>query len=69
MVLTAGSGTRPGWTESQDALAALSTNTLHRVVDGATHGSLLGDERDAAETARGILDAVTAVRTGDPLSP
>ncbi|WP_104182245.1 alpha/beta fold hydrolase [Arthrobacter sp. B0490] len=62
VVLTAGSGTRPGWTESQDALAALSTNTLHRVVDGATHGSLLGDERDAAETARGILDAVTAVR-------
>ncbi|MBP2217049.1 alpha/beta hydrolase [Arthrobacter sp. CAN_C5] len=62
VVLTAGSGTRSGWAESQDALATLSTNTLHRVVDGATHGSLIGDEQDAAETARGILDAVTAVR-------
>ncbi|WP_104167741.1 alpha/beta fold hydrolase [Arthrobacter sp. SX1312] len=62
VVLTAGSGTRPGWTESHDALATLSTNNLHRVVDGATHGSLLDDDQDAAETARGILDAVTAVR-------
>ncbi|MHA7208384.1 alpha/beta hydrolase [Arthrobacter sp. MDT1-65] len=69
VVLTAGSGTRPGWTESQDALATLSTDTLHRVVDGATHGSLIGDDQDAAETARGILDAVLAVRTGEPLSP
>ncbi|WP_205753594.1 alpha/beta hydrolase [Arthrobacter ruber] len=69
VVLTAGSGTRPGWSGSQDALAALSTNTLHRVVDGATHGSLLGDEQDAARTARGILDAVAAVRSGTRLTP
>ena len=69
VVLTAGRGTRPGWTASQDALATLSTNTLHRVVAGATHGSLLGDEQDAAETARGILDAVAAVRSGTPLTP
>ncbi|MBP2216981.1 alpha/beta fold hydrolase [Arthrobacter sp. CAN_C5] len=68
VVLTAGSGTRSGWTESQNAMATLSTNSLHRFVDGATHGSLLGDEQDAAETARGILDAVTAVRTGTPLT-
>jgi pimeloyl-ACP methyl ester carboxylesterase len=63
VVLTAGSGTRPGWAASQDALATLSTNTLHRVVDGATHGSLIGGEQDAAETARGILEAVSAVRS------
>ncbi|MHA7279058.1 alpha/beta hydrolase [Arthrobacter sp. MDT2-2] len=69
VVLTAGSGTRPGWNTAQDALATLSTNSLHRVVDGATHGSLLGDERHAAATARGILDAVSAVRTGIPLTP
>ncbi len=67
VVLTAGSGTRPGWTEAQDALATLSTNTLHRTVAGATHGSLLGE--DAAETAVGILDVVSAVRTGTPFAP
>ncbi|MHA7238733.1 alpha/beta hydrolase [Arthrobacter sp. TMS1-12-1] len=65
VVLTAGSGTRPGWTASQDALAALSTDSLHRVVDGATHASLLDDERGAAATARGILDAVAMVRERD----
>ncbi len=66
-VLTAGTGSRPGWTASQEALAALSTNSLHRVVDGATHGSLVTDQEDAAATARGILDVVSAVRTGSPM--
>lgn len=69
VVLTAGRGTRPGWNAAQDALAGLSTNSLHRVVDGATHGSLLDDDQDAAATVRGILDAVFAVRTGNPLTP
>lgn len=69
VVLTAGSGTRPGWTDDQDALATLSSNTLHRTVVGATHGSLLDDERHAAETAGGILDAVSAARTGIPFPP
>ncbi len=66
-VLTAGRGSRPGWTASQEALAALSTNSLHRVVDGATHASLVTDQEDAAATARGILDVVSAVRTGSPM--
>lgn len=69
VVLTAGTGTRPGWDASQDALAALSTNSLHRVVDGATHASLTTDPEHAAVTAAGILDVVAAVRTGRPLAP
>ncbi len=65
VVLSAGRGARPGWAASQDALAALSSNSLHRVVGGATHGSLIDDDHDAAETARAILDAVSAVRERD----
>jgi pimeloyl-ACP methyl ester carboxylesterase len=68
-VLTAGTGSRPGWAASQEALAALSANSLHRVIDGATHASLITDQEDAAETARGILDVVSAVRTAGPLIP
>jgi pimeloyl-ACP methyl ester carboxylesterase len=68
-VLTAGSGSAPGWAASQEALAALSTNSLHRVIDGATHASLITDQEDAAATARGILDVVSAVRTASPLVP
>ncbi|WP_159619776.1 alpha/beta fold hydrolase [Arthrobacter zhaoguopingii] len=66
-VLTAGTGTEPGWAASQEALASLSTNSLHRVIDGATHASLVTDREDAAATARGILDVVSAVRTGSPM--
>lgn len=65
VVLTADRGTGPGWAASQDALAALSNASVHRVVDGATHSSLIDDEQDAAQTARWILDAVTAVRERD----
>ncbi|MDQ0095029.1 alpha/beta fold hydrolase [Paeniglutamicibacter psychrophenolicus] len=69
VVLTAGSGSAPGWAAPQKALASLSTNSLHRVIDGATHTSLLSDQEDAAATAGGILDVVSAVRTASPLSP
>jgi pimeloyl-ACP methyl ester carboxylesterase len=69
LVLTAGSGSAPGWTASQDALASLSTNSLHRVINGATHASFITDQEDAAETARGILDVASAVRTANPLTP
>jgi pimeloyl-ACP methyl ester carboxylesterase len=68
-VLTAGSGSAPDWFASQDNLAALSANSLHRVIDGATHASLVSDPEDAAGTARGILDVVSAVRTARPLIP
>lgn len=68
-VLEAGSGSQPGWAASQEALATLSTNSLHRVVDGTTHASFLTDQEDAAATTRGILDVVSAVRAGNPLNP
>ena len=68
-VLTAGSGSQPGWAASQEALASLSTNSLHRVIDGATHASLIFDQEDAGATTRGILDVVSAVRTASPLIP
>jgi hypothetical protein len=69
VVLTAGTGSAPSWAASQEALASLSTNSLRRVIDGATHASLIFDQEDAAATARGILDVVSAVRTASPLIP
>ena len=37
----------PAWLELQDELAALSSESTHRVVEGATHVSLLYDPDDA----------------------
>jgi hypothetical protein len=48
-------------------MAALSTNSAHRVIDGATHASLISNEKDAAKTTQAILDVVTSVRSSAPL--
>jgi pimeloyl-ACP methyl ester carboxylesterase len=67
-VLTAGEGTAAGWMAKQDRLAALSTNSVHRVVDGAAHVDLVMNERPAAATSQAILDVVSSVRSGRPLN-
>jgi hypothetical protein len=51
----------------QDKLAALSTNSQHRVVVDATHASLVLDKTDAAAASQGIRDVVAAVRSSRPL--
>jgi pimeloyl-ACP methyl ester carboxylesterase len=67
VVLTAGSGSAASWFVAQDAMATLSTNSVHRVIDGATHASMISDEGDAAATTRAILDVVSSVQNARPL--
>jgi pimeloyl-ACP methyl ester carboxylesterase len=68
VVLTAGRGSRAGWAAQQDALAALSTDSVHRVIEGVDHGGMVGDAEGAAATTRAIHDVVTSVRTARPVS-
>jgi hypothetical protein len=68
VVLTAGSGSDAAHLASQNDLTTLSTNTVHRIVDRATHEALIADERDSAATTRAILDVIASVRTGVPLA-
>jgi pimeloyl-ACP methyl ester carboxylesterase len=58
--------TEPMWRQMQAELAALSTNSVHLVVYGATHGSL--QTRDAAVTSAAVEQVVQAVRTGERLN-
>jgi len=37
VVLTAGSGSPAEWSAQQEALATLSTDSIHRVVEGIDH--------------------------------
>jgi pimeloyl-ACP methyl ester carboxylesterase len=67
VVLTAGSGARAGWMADQDLLATLSTNSAHRVIEGATHAALLHDEQYAAQTTQAILDVISSVQNDAPL--
>jgi pimeloyl-ACP methyl ester carboxylesterase len=55
-----------GWAAAQGRLAALSTNSSHRIAD-ATHAGLLDDEQAAEASAAAITAVVTAVRTNNPV--
>ncbi|MGH3146684.1 MAG: alpha/beta hydrolase [Rubrobacter sp.] len=57
------------WLEMQDELATLSSDSIHRVVDGATHASLLYETRDAQATSATIDQVVEATRNDRPLAP
>jgi pimeloyl-ACP methyl ester carboxylesterase len=63
-VVTAGSGSQSGWLEQQNKLAALSSKSIHRVVAGSTHASLIDDKRDAARSSQAIREVVRAARSG-----
>jgi uncharacterized protein (DUF1786 family) len=63
IVLTAGSGHDAAWSAAQNRMATLSTNSVHRIIDGATHEDLIVNEEDAAATTQAILDVVSSVRS------
>src|SRR5215210_2975158 len=66
-VVTAGES-EPSWLKRQDKLATLSSNSIHRVVKGATHTSLLYDRSDSQATSAAIVEVVDAVRNDRPLA-
>jgi len=61
-VVTASHGSQPGWTEHQNELAGLSSQSFHRTIAGSTHQSLIDDARHAAASSRAIRDIVVAIR-------
>jgi pimeloyl-ACP methyl ester carboxylesterase len=67
IVLTAGIGSDAKHSAAQNELATLSTNTAHRIVDGADHEGLIGDKDGAANTTQAILDVIQAARSHTPL--
>jgi pimeloyl-ACP methyl ester carboxylesterase len=58
----------PGWLDLQDDLATLSPNSTHRVVEGATHTSVLDDRSDAQATSTAVVEVVKAVQTDRSLA-
>jgi pimeloyl-ACP methyl ester carboxylesterase len=58
----------PSWLEMQEELAALSSDSIHRVVEAANHESLLYEKHDARVTSAAIVEVVEAVRNDQPLT-
>src|SRR5215217_6785325 len=67
-VVTAPKQAEPGWLKLQDKLATLSSNSIHRVVKGATHTSLVYERSDSQATSAAIVEVVAAVRNDRPLA-
>jgi pimeloyl-ACP methyl ester carboxylesterase len=68
IVRTAERGNAKGWMAEQNATVTLSTNSLHRVVPGATHLSFVENPDHAAAVTQAIHDVVVSLRTGAPLN-
>jgi hypothetical protein len=68
VVLTAGAETDPTHDAAQTKLATLSTDSSHRVVEGASHAGLIMDEQYARATTGAVLDVVASVRSAAPLA-
>jgi pimeloyl-ACP methyl ester carboxylesterase len=60
--------TRRVWTEMNGELAELSTNSVHRVMQGATHSGLVWKSEHAQMTIDAIQQVIEAARTGQPLA-
>jgi pimeloyl-ACP methyl ester carboxylesterase len=67
VVISAASGAEDGWMPLQEELARLSTNSVHRVLEDATHAGMVEEEGAATASAQAVRDVVDAVRTGTPL--
>lgn len=55
VVVTAVADAQRGWVASHDRLVTLSTNAVHRVLDNATHDSVIEGE-DSATSVQAILE-------------
>jgi len=60
---------RQAWTARNAAFGSLSSNAVHRVVEGATHAGLETDQDFASTTAAAIMDVLSASETGASLAP
>jgi pimeloyl-ACP methyl ester carboxylesterase len=67
IVVTAAEDAHAGWLPLQEKMAGLSTNSVQRVIQDASHASLIEDKGDSANAISAILDVVAAVRSGGPL--
>ena len=66
VVVTAGRDALTGWLPLQDRMAALSTNSTHRIVP-YTHDALVTNRTAAQGSTQAIRDVVQAIRFATPL--
>jgi pimeloyl-ACP methyl ester carboxylesterase len=51
-----------------EKVAVFSSNSATRIIDGADHGSIIGNEQYAAQVSAAVREVIASVRTGQPLA-
>jgi hypothetical protein len=69
IVVTAEKDAMAGWLPLQEEMTGLSTNSVQRLLPGATHASLTEDDAESQDSVQAVLDVVGAVRSGSALTP
>ena len=69
IVVTAEKDAMAGWLPLQEEMTGLSTNSVQRLLPGATHASLTEDDAESQDSVQAVLDVVGAVRSGRALTP
>ena len=54
--------------EFRDEVPTYSSNSLSRIIEGADHGTILGNEQYAHQVTDATLDVIRAAQTGEPLT-
>ncbi|MEZ4672546.1 MAG: alpha/beta hydrolase [Anaerolineae bacterium] len=57
-----------GFKAMREKLSTYSSNSVTRVVEGADHGSIIGNEAYAAQVTDAVLAVINAGQTGQPLA-
>ena len=52
----------------QQAVGDFSSNSVVRFIDGANHGSIIGNEQYAQQVSDSVLEVIESAQTGEPLS-
>jgi pimeloyl-ACP methyl ester carboxylesterase len=53
---------------AREEISTYSSNSITRIVEGADHSSILGNEQYAQRVSDAILDVIEAAQTGEPLA-
>jgi pimeloyl-ACP methyl ester carboxylesterase len=57
-----------GFLTAREEISTYSSNSVTRMIEGANHGSILGNEQYAQQVSNAILDVIEAAQTGQPLA-
>jgi pimeloyl-ACP methyl ester carboxylesterase len=61
-------GSQERYSALREEISAYSSNSVTRIVEGADHSSILGNEQYAQQVSEAVRDVIEAAQTGQPLT-